>query len=127
VLIVHSTTPNSESGYTEAPKAITFDNEKEINNSATKIKKVVADSSMPVGDITLTENEKDLVKNWDIKQLKTDDLDSSAVVALITKKCTSCHSINPKADSGYTKAPKSLTFDTIQEINVSITKIKKSC
>lgn len=121
----HSTNPNSESGYNEAPKAITFDNEKEINNSAVKIKKVVADSTMPVGDITLTENEKELVKNWDIKQLKTDELDNSAVIDLITKKCTSCHSIKPKADSGYTKPPKTLTFDTIQEINNSITKIKK--
>ncbi|MFN8671953.1 MAG: hypothetical protein U0457_07720 [Candidatus Sericytochromatia bacterium] len=124
----HSITPNSDSGYTKAPKDITFDSDKEINNSIKKIKKVVANKSMPIGDIVLTTNEITLISNWEIKatnKKSTAVSDIADLKQLITQKCTYCHSNTPNSASGYTKAPKNITFDSDKEINDNSDLIKK--
>jgi uncharacterized membrane protein len=55
---------------------------------------------------------------------KTNEKVYTNIKDLITNKCTYCHSIKPNQLSGYSKPPRSITFDNEKEINNNIVKIK---
>lgn len=61
----HSINPNPASGRTRAAAGITFDSQQEIESQMDLIKKVTFTTrSMPVGNITITEEERALIGQW---------------------------------------------------------------
>lgn len=129
----HSVQPNPASGYPSAPRALTLDTLDEVNANLSKIQTYVANGSMPLSPISLTESEKSQILAWNPDaatgsgdNLTLPDLGSGlgsdpnadptasaaplAAPEIITQKCAYCHSSNPDPSSGYTKAPGGFFF-----------------
>lgn len=115
----HATTPNSASGFSSAPMAITFNNEEEMVSNISLINQAaIVNKSMPIGGITLSDTERTSISEWIKSKSATNPVivKAKTPTELITQKCTYCHSATPDSSSGYTKAPKSIVLDTEQEM-----------
>lgn len=61
----HSLTPDPTSGYTSAPEGFKVDSQQEMISQAREIKKeTFTKRSMPVGNITITEEERSIIASW---------------------------------------------------------------
>lgn len=62
----HSTTPNSNSGYTSPPERLVLDSDQQIKNNANRIYREVFSGSMPPpgSAVTLTSEETSLINSW---------------------------------------------------------------
>ena len=121
----HSIKPNPASGRTKAAAGITFDSPKEIENQMDLIKKVTfVTRSMPI-DITITEEERNAIGLFGQTEITSPKFEIKDAPAIITRKCTYCHSATPDPDSGYRRAPENFKIDSLQEMINKAQSIKK--
>lgn len=122
----HALKPSADSGYTSAPRNIVFDTPKEIEAQMEIIKKVTfTNRSMPTGKITMTDEERNVIGLFGNQQAVSGKLEIKDVPALITRKCSYCHSLTPDKSSGYFSAPEGFRIDSEQDMINKSQKIKK--
>ncbi|MFN8672018.1 MAG: hypothetical protein U0457_08045 [Candidatus Sericytochromatia bacterium] len=122
----HSIKPNIDSGYKAPPRNITFDSQKEIESQMDIIKKVTfIDKSMPVGKITMSDEERNIIGLFGNQTQVSNKLEIKDAPNIITRKCSYCHSSSPDKSSGYSFAPEGFSLDSTQDMINKAKSIKK--
>lgn len=109
--VCHSIKP-TEGGRTKPAAGITFDSEKEILDQMNLIKKVTfTNKSMPIGGVTMTEDERSVIGLFGAQTpVATTKFEVKDGPALITQKCSSCHSLSQQDMINQAGKIKQVTF-----------------